>query len=111
MIEVRRNQNGMMYAIGDRRTGRTSAMVEWLLSAPLDETRVLVCAHERECHRVRGLPELKDIRSNMRIVPMSTLKNGRLLGLRNPVYAFDNLEIILSSLVGGSRIGALSFDR
>lgn len=89
----------MKFDIGDRRSGKTTRMIQWLLNAPEGERRVIVTHSESEAHRIRKLIKGMDIEVEQGQVISAGSQDLR---GRNPnvVLGIDNLELVLGGLIG-----------
>lgn len=90
----------MKFDIGGRQTGKTSRMLQWMLSQPEDESRVIIVHSEHEAQRLRQILKNSGIEVDAwKIVRADQARN--LMG-RDVVLGIDNLDLILGSLFGRS---------
>lgn len=87
----------MKFDIGDRRSGKTTRMIQWLLNGREGERRLLVVHSAQEVERLQRM--LKDMgieRDNIEIINVNDLRNLR---GKSVIVGVDNLELILSQLI------------
>lgn len=86
------------FMVSGRKTGKTSSLIEWLR---LEPNGVIVCHSEQERQRIlkkiKEMPWGNEIKDNQVISASSSREK---LAGRNVVVAVDNVDIVLSWLLG-----------
>ena len=86
---------------GGRQTGRTSALVEWALKEEAGTPRYIVCHSAEEAHRVfREDVDRAEAEERPPIRMPITLDELQSYRGQPAIFAVDNLELILSRLLG-----------
>lgn len=89
----------MKIVISERRTGKTERLIAWLMAAPKDEQRVVVCFSEMEADRLQRMAQER----GWPLVPWQFIGPAALRNLHGRpglVLAVDNLDLLLSYWVG-----------
>jgi hypothetical protein len=88
----------MKVIVGERRTGRTSEILKWMLDPTAKETRIMVVASE---HRARQL-EQEHPALRRRVLSYNTARMGDpFRGMIQPVrVAIDDVEMFLPHFAG-----------
>ncbi len=91
----------MRFDVKERRSGKTTRMIQWLLDGSEYEHRVLVVHSYTEQQRLEHILSEYDIdQSSVSVTTVPNLTKFR--GRKDVVLGIDNLELVMGQLLGYS---------
>lgn len=109
MIEPKYQVNRIEFQIGDRKTGKTTLLLEWMKEAPEGERRVMVCATQAMADvAYKRSKEMGLGFDRKQFTSYETIRRGYLRGWKDVVLGIDNIELMLSRLFDGYPVGRVT---
>lgn len=97
------------FQISDRKTGKTTLLLEWIKAAPEGERRLFVAGTVEMAQQAWKRSEEMGMKlAKHDFVSVNQIVNGNMRGLKNAILGIDNIDIMLQGLFDHYPVGRVT---